>query len=150
MLNSTVLMMQANLKEIGVNLALEPMAPSAGMEKIMGGTYELAMNNFVPAIADPWIVMFPLFYSKNAGAGGNTALYSNPKVDALLMQAQAQQDAAKRLDLYREAQSTIVADVPRIFLFSANGLLAYRSEFAPLQYSAWRPLVYDAAQMDRH
>ncbi|MCW3836951.1 ABC transporter substrate-binding protein [Sphingomonas canadensis] len=148
-LNSTVLMIQANLKEIGVTLTLEPVAPSAAMEKIMGGTYELAMNNFVAAIADPWLVTFPLFFSKNAGPGGNTAFYANPKVDALLLRAQSEPDTPARLGLYREAQTLIVADVPRIFLFSANGLLAYRSELENVAYSAWRPLVYDVAAMRR-
>lgn len=147
--NAAVLMLQSNFADIGVDLTLEPVAPSAAMSKIMGGEYELAMNNFVPAFADPWLVLFPLYFSKNAGAGGNTVFYSNTAVDALLLKAQSEADTSMRMALYQKAQRLIVADTPRIFLFSTNGLLAYREDIAGLDYSAWRPLVYDVTTMTR-
>ena len=146
---STALMLQSNMADIGVKLNLEAVAPSAAISKIMGGEYELAMNNFAPAFADPWLVMFPLYFSANAGAGGNTVFYENAKVDALLLQAQSEMDADKRLSLYRDAQKLIVADAPRIFLFSVDGFLAYRDDVGGLNYSAWRPFVYNVASMTR-
>ncbi|MEI9994203.1 MAG: ABC transporter substrate-binding protein [Rhizomicrobium sp.] len=147
--DSTVLMIQSNFADIGVKLTLEPVAPSAFVSKSLGGEYELAINNFVPAFADPWLVLFPLYFSKNSGAGGNTAFYGNDAVDRLLLQAQAELDANARLSLYRAAEKLILADMPRIFLFSPHALLGYRDEIAGMEYSAWRPLVYNADAMLR-
>jgi len=40
--------------------------------------------------------------------------YSNPAVDRLLLQARAEQDPTRRVDLYRRAEEQILEDAPII------------------------------------
>lgn len=147
--NSAALAIQSNLAKIGIDLTLENLAPSAFMSKVTGGEFELALTSFVAAFPDPWLVMFPHFFSKNVGAAGNFARYNNPQVDALLLEAQSTLDKHRRMALYRDAQRQIVDDIPRLFLFRINGLLAFKEELQGLEYSAWRPLVYNVEGMRR-
>jgi peptide/nickel transport system substrate-binding protein len=44
-------------------------------------------------------------------------LYSNPEVDALLEEARTEQDQARRLELYQQAEEIIVQDTAWIPLF---------------------------------
>lgn len=53
----------------------------------------------------------PYFYSKGAA---NRAHYVNTEVEALLDQAQAETDDAKREDLYKQVQAIIAVDIPYI------------------------------------
>jgi peptide/nickel transport system substrate-binding protein len=147
--DTAVLMLQSNLADAGVQLTLEPLAPSALFNKMMGGEYELLLNSFVAAFADPWLVMFPLNYSGNWGSGGNTARYRNERVDALLLEAQSTLDPQRRTHLYQQAQRLTLADAPRAHLFVPNGFLALRADLQGLDYSTWRPLVYNIAETIR-
>src|SRR5579883_1138486 len=51
------------------------------------------------------------------GAGENAERYRNPEMDALLDQADAAVDPARRLEIYRRIQALEQRDVPVIFLF---------------------------------
>ncbi len=59
------------------------------------------------------VLLFPLFFSANAG-GSNLTNYSNPDVDSLLDSAPQEKDESKRLQLYRDAEQKILADAPMI------------------------------------
>ncbi len=148
-INAMALLIQSNLADAGIALTLEPLAPSANVNKMLGGEYDLMLNSFVAGFADPWLVTFPLYYSGAWGAGGNTPRYKNEAVDALLIKAQSTLDRDARIALYQEAQRLILNDAPRAFLMLTNGLLAYRTDIKGMHYSTWRPLVYNVWDMYR-
>jgi peptide/nickel transport system substrate-binding protein len=58
------------------------------------------------------------FYSLVLKSGGsiNTTGYANPKADALIVQAAAETDMAKRKSLYSELRKIIWDDVPLLFV----------------------------------
>ena len=62
-------------------------------------------------VPDPDNFLFKLFYSKSPR---NYMSYSNPAVDRLLLQARAEQDPTRRVDLYRRAEEQILEDAPII------------------------------------
>ncbi len=70
-----------------------------------------------PAFALSWIADYPdpqnflevLFHSRSPV---NHGAYANPAVDRLLEEAALERDAAKRVELYRQAERIIVADAP--------------------------------------
>jgi peptide/nickel transport system substrate-binding protein/oligopeptide transport system substrate-binding protein len=66
---------------------------------------------------DPENFLDTLFHT---GSPRNYSGYSNPKVDALLDQANTEQDPARRADLYRQAQQQILDDVAVIPLYSST------------------------------
>jgi len=57
------------------------------------------------------------------GAFGGRIGYSNPAVDALLAQADAERDQATRMALYAQAQQMVTADLPAAYMW--NNLNAY-------------------------
>jgi oligopeptide transport system substrate-binding protein len=62
---------------------------------------------------DPDNFLFMLFNSKS---NRNYANYHNPQVDLILDQAQSENDYLRRLELYRQAETIIIADVPTLNL----------------------------------
>jgi peptide/nickel transport system substrate-binding protein len=68
----------------------------------------------------------------------NFAGYSNPKLDALLVQARQELDTARRGAMYRESEAMWIEDMPVIPLFCSNihNLAAANvSGFTQLPYS---------------
>ena len=64
---------------------------------------------------DPSDFIDPMFTCATAVAGGsNPAFYCNEEVDAAAAAAFVEPDAAKRLQMYRDVQATIMADAPGV------------------------------------
>lgn len=68
---------------------------------------------------DPSDIMLPTL---RTGGRGNSAGYSNAKVDQLLDAAELELDPAKRRAMYVEAQAIVSADAPWIFLWLPQDL----------------------------
>lgn len=67
---------------------------------------------------DPDNFLFSLFHSQSPD---NYANYSNPAVDHLLEQARSEGDYLKRIALYRQAETLIMADAPVVNLMYYTG-----------------------------
>src|SRR5262249_46929253 len=62
-------------------------------------------------VPDPDNFLFKLFYSRSPR---NYMGYANPTVDTLLLQARAESDPARRVELYRRVEELVVDDAPVI------------------------------------
>jgi ABC-type transport system substrate-binding protein len=72
------------------------------------------------------------YHSKGAS---NSGKYSNPQVDQLLEQARTVQDLERRKAIYKEAQSLIVRDLPRVSAYEYLGAFATRANIANVRVS---------------
>lgn len=63
-----------------------------------------------------------LFTTRNHTPGPNATLYSNPEFDRLYDQAMAEQDEARRTELYRQAAAIIIEDCPWLFVTHGENL----------------------------
>ena len=75
----------------------------------------------------------PYFYSKGAA---NRAHYTNPEVEALLDQAQAETDSAKREELYKQVQAIIAVDIPYITLGNLTHVVGCLAGVSGMRLSA--------------
>jgi len=113
---------QANLKDIGINVELQGMEWAQFVDFRQNGKHELARDGWVfdyPIIDN---MLFPLFHSKNIGKD-NTSRYSNPEVDKAILDARAETDDEKRVELYQKAERLILEDagaVPIVFYAHRN------------------------------
>ena len=107
---------QQNLKQIGININIAAMDSSAYNEARNNGQFKLAWGNVVAAYPDSDAMIYPTFYSKNAGSAGNYARYKNPEVDALIEQARAVSDEAQRDQLYSQIDTMVAGDLPYAYL----------------------------------
>lgn len=113
---------QANLKDIGVNVELQGTEWAQFLDFRQNGRHELARDGWVfdyPIIDN---MLFPLFFSKNIGKD-NTSRYNNPEVDKAILDARAETDDEERVKLYQKAERLILEDagaIPIVFYAHRN------------------------------
>lgn len=114
------LSLQANLQALGINIKLEKLANATMRERIGKGDYDIAIGNWSPDFADPYMFMNYWFESDKKGLPGNRSFYANPQVDALLKQAVSVTDQAERTRFYQQAQKMVIDDAAYVYLFQKN------------------------------
>ncbi len=91
------------------------------------GDVQLYMLSWVADYPDPSSFLTPLFHSKKGllpQQGGS--FYRDPRVDALLDEADTCLDPARRTDRYRQAETLIMEDAPLVPLFHQTRSVAVR------------------------
>ena len=114
------LVMQQNLRDVGVNVTFERMEWAAFLAKAIKGLDDSTAALYTgwdTGTQDPY-----WFETMFSGAsvppnGPNRAWYSDPKVDQLLSAARHELNPTQRIATYRKAAGIIVEDAPWIFLF---------------------------------
>jgi peptide/nickel transport system substrate-binding protein len=94
------------------------------------------------SLADPDILR-RVFHSKQVPpVGFNRGLYSNPRVDALLDEAAASTDAARRLELFHEVQRLLAADLPYISLWNKTNFVVAQPSLSGVRVSTLGDLAF--------
>lgn len=108
---------QQMLLEIGVNVEIEQVPQADRITAFQTGEYEgMAFHEWGADFPDANGMLLPLFLSTSVPPQNNQSYYSNPEVDALLNDAEAEGDAEKRTQMLIDAQKLIAADMPLIWL----------------------------------
>jgi len=82
---------------------------------------QIARQGWIGDYTDP-ATFFDLFVST---AGTNDGHYNNPEYDALVIGARTEQDPAKRMEMYHQAEAIIMNDMPIIpIVFYADDVLS--------------------------
>ncbi len=118
--------LQADFREIGVEAEIVSMDWGVYLERTKKGDHEMALLGWTGDNGDPDNFLFTLLGGPSVG-GNNIARYSNPRVDALLLEAQQLTDQKARERLYKEAQVLIKDDAPWIPLVHSTQLAASRA-----------------------
>jgi peptide/nickel transport system substrate-binding protein len=129
--------MREQLKQVGINLQLEPLDVNAANDKVfVKKTFDLGYASYCNG-SDPEIGVRRVYVSNNIGPVlfSNGAGYKNDRVDALLDQAAALTDRSERAKLYAEMQKIIVNEVPYFWINDSSGYRAYRSAFTGFRFS---------------
>jgi peptide/nickel transport system substrate-binding protein len=100
------------LRQIGITMNIKQVDVSVWFDRFSKGDYQIT-SAYQERTIDP-----DNFYSLVLKSGGpiNTTGYANPKADALITQAAAETDMAKRKALYSELRKIIWDDVPLLFV----------------------------------
>ncbi len=109
--------LQANLSEVGIDLAINARESTALMASLAKGehdTYILTASN--PDVFNGLI----FFYSKTGARTGNRMFYNNPQFDVLYEQILKELDAGKRAELLKSVQEVLVEDCPWCPLYGQN------------------------------
>lgn len=143
------LAVQANLAEAGVTVKLESSANASYRDRLGAGDFDIAIGNWSPDFADPYMYMNYWFDSAKAGLSGNRSFYSNPKIDEMLRAAAVETDQAKREALYQEAQKIVVGDAAYGYLFQRSTQLAMAQEVKGYAFNPMLEQIYDFAAMSK-
>jgi oligopeptide transport system substrate-binding protein len=108
----------AGWKAVGLDVGRKGYEWNTYVRKVTTGAEgDLSLSGWLADYPSPDNFLYQLFHSKNSGAGGVWTYYDDAEVDRLLEEARATLDEGKRLDLYAQAERTVLADAPVIPLY---------------------------------
>ena len=102
---------QANLEQVGITVELRPKPLGEYQNFVLSGQQEIFRLGWIAAYPSADAFLFPLFTTESPS---NLTGYSVPAVDAQLRSARAEEDADKRLELFRAAERSVMTSIPVI------------------------------------
>ena len=129
---SVALVIQQNLKELGITLELEGLAASEISTLRYGGSetrdYDLMIARWGSDYPDPVGVISPLFISSNNVSGGsNWSEYKNEEFDKLLVEQAEQLDPVERAKTLQDSLDILVDEIPSYPIYYHYRLFATSS-----------------------
>ncbi|WP_370541639.1 ABC transporter substrate-binding protein [Brenneria sp. L3-3C-1] len=140
---------QANLNTLGINVKLEKLANATMRDRVGKGDYDIAIGNWSPDFADPYMFMNYWFESDKKGLPGNRSFYDNQTVDDLLKQAVATSDQAERTNAYQAAQKIVIDEAAYVYLFQKNYQVAMNKEVKGFVFNPMLEQVFNVATMSK-
>ncbi len=119
--NQVAQYIQANLKEIGLDVEIQTVEPATLKTECARGTQGMYLWRWNEDSKVDFVYR-DLFYT---GSGSNYSHYSDPKVDDLTDKVLTEKDPEKRLSYSKELQEYLVEDVPQVPLYIKNLVIAY-------------------------
>ena len=108
----TAVILQDQLKQIGIDLAIETVEWGAFLDGTARGDHEMFLLGWGTVTRDPDYGIYELVSTTTMGSAGNRSFYSNPTVDKLLEEGRTELDPEKRKVIYKEIQEIIRKDIP--------------------------------------
>src|SRR5262249_35597188 len=106
---------QQNLRDIGVELDVRTYEFATLYADVLAGNFQLYTLQWTAgALADPDILRRVFHSNQMPPAGFNRGRFSNAQVDALLDEASAATDDARRYELFANVQRLLSTEVPYI------------------------------------
>lgn len=143
------LTVQANLAAYGVDVKLEKLANATMRDRLGTGDFDIAIGNWSPDFADPFMFMNYWFDSSKAGLPGNRSFYSNPEVDKLVRQAAEISDTQERTKLYQEAQKLVLKEYAYVYLFQKSEQIGLRDNVKGYAYNPMLDDVYNVQDITK-
>ena len=143
------LAVQSNLADAGINVRLEKFANATYRDRLGKGDFDIAIGNWSPDFADPYMFMNYWFDSSNGGLAGNRSFYSNPEVDKLVREAAVAATQAERMKLYQKAQKIVVRDAAYVYLFQKNSQIAMRKDVKGFVFNPMLEQIYNIGSMSK-
>jgi len=115
-------LLQEELKEIGINLEVEQLEWGAYLEETAAGNHDMFILGWSTVTGDADYGTYPLFHSSMHGDPGNRSFLSDDKVDELLEAGRQETDEEARLEIYSELQDYLVDVAPMAYIHHQNYL----------------------------
>lgn len=112
--------MQQEMRAAGIELDLRSAEFGTFYSDITRGAFQMYMLRWIGSNEDPDFLRYAFATSSFPPKGGNRGRYSDPRVDALLEQANAETDEAARRRDYVEVQQILARDLPSLPLWYPN------------------------------
>ena len=133
-LSSQAPIYQAQLKEAGIDIEIDPMENPRWLQQVWADrNYQMSLNFWLSPLADPDDFAAWMF---TCGSGSGVMLYCNEDVDALLEAARTTTDPEERAAIYSDVMALELDDMPLVPTVNASILMAYTDEvkgFTPLR-----------------
>ncbi len=123
---------QANLKDVGIDVTLEPFEFPVFLDKIRNGEHPMCIIGWTGDNGDPDNFMYPLLDQDSAvkGQAQNYSFWRDPRFHRLMLAGQRTVDERRRGAIYRAANALIADQAPAISLVHSVVSFAARSSLA--------------------
>lgn len=137
---------QAQMRDIGIDVEIVSLARAAWGEGVRSGQHHLTTQIF--GLTDPSVLALN-FDSANipvdGGQGFNWSFYTNPDLDNLFAQGEAELNSDARVALYQQAQKIILDNAVMIPVYVLQQVYGRDTSLQGLVYiTAGMPLMYTA------
>ena len=119
---------QADLEKVGIRVTIVDREAASMREAARSGKADLALLDWWADYPDAENFLYPLFFSGNAGIGGNYSFYHDPETDSLLVRARRTLDDSARVALYRRIDERVYRGAPWLYLWFPVELWAHRPD----------------------
>lgn len=126
---------QANLKDIGINVEIEVIESGTLLLKTSKGDHDLFLTTWITGVTDSDTILTSLFHSNSIGISGNRAFYKNNEIDTLLEKARLTIDKKERKEYYKEIQNIIFTDAPVVPLVHRIDGIAINRRIKGFEYN---------------
>jgi peptide/nickel transport system substrate-binding protein len=125
---------QANLKEVGINVKLAPKPIATALESYRAGKEQLGLWLWGPDYPDPsdYLVFGP---GRLVGLRAGWAAGADPRIEALARQAETELDQSQRGQLYQSFQRDLNQSSPFFPVFQPAQVLVAAKSLSNLQYN---------------
>ncbi len=108
--------LQAQLKDAGINVTLEPYEFGVFLSKVRNGEHEMCLIGWSGDNGDPDDFLYPLLDQDSAhkGTAQNYSFWRDPKFHALMLAGQSTVDEAQRRTIYMQANAMVHDQVPAV------------------------------------
>jgi ABC-type transport system substrate-binding protein len=115
---------QGYLQQANIRAKIVQRESAAAREAARNGETDLILKDWYADYPDAENFLYPLLHGANKGVGGNVSFYGSPEFDRIVSASRREQNAERRAQLYRQADSLAYQDAPMIYLYFFNELYA--------------------------
>lgn len=133
--------LQEQLKKAGITVAIRSLESAAVSETTTKGEYQAMLWRYDWNDAD----VLNVYLSTSRIGRTNRSFYSNPDLDVLLEQAAVEMDTVNRSQMYSDAQSILMDEVPWIPLYTPKDYIVVRSTIEGVQMGPMGRLLLNEA-----
>ncbi len=117
--------LQQQLTKVGIALDLRSYEFATFYSDLSRGAFQIYSLRWIGGNEQPDIFSYAFSTARFSPKGANRGHYSNPRLDALLEDADASEDAARRRADYVEAQQILARDLPAINLWYRDTVVVH-------------------------
>jgi peptide/nickel transport system substrate-binding protein len=127
---------QAGLKEIGIDVRIEQIESNTFFERLRKKDYEAALSGWSAGLfVDPKDI-----WHSGPEYEFNFVSYDNPEVDRLIEEGLMEADPAKAREIWHQLQALVYADQPYAFLYWMDQIVAVHQRFQEVNIDILSPI----------
>jgi peptide/nickel transport system substrate-binding protein len=117
--------LQQQLHSVGIALDIRSYEAATFLSDVRSGAFQMYSLRWIGGNEQPDIFSYVFSTASFSPKGANRSHYSNPRLDALLGDASASPDPARRKADYQEAQQILARDLPSINLWYRDTVVVH-------------------------
>ncbi|MFH8134572.1 ABC transporter substrate-binding protein [Pantoea osteomyelitidis] len=119
-------MIQADWGKVGIKAKIVSYEWGEYLKRVKGGEHQAALMGWTTATGDPDNFFGPLYSCTSANGGSNSSKWCYQPFEKIITEARAEQDHAKRVALYLQAQQIMHDQMPAV-------MIAHSTIFEPVR-----------------